>query len=187
MKFTSVFQYIISYSNLIKIWLWWSTFTSLFELNRASSVMSSENMIIQERNGSLIGCFSPRTLYLEALAIKNIFLIHGNKWLFCLEAVYRLLNISLIQFSTPFVSVLLQSLNVPILWIFECCSFSWQNVSKSVQCVTQWRCELTPYSQTAHLNYLMVGSFWGHSVSSQWTHKISSHCELAVSFPWVCN
>ena len=35
--------------------------------------------------------------------------------------------------------------------------------------------------------YLMVGSFWEHSVSSQWTHKMSSHCELAVSFLWVCN
>ena len=53
--------------------------------------------------------------------------------------------------------------------------------------VTQWRYELTPYSQRAHLNYLMVGSFWGHSVRSQGTHKISSHCEVAVSFPWVCN
>ena len=51
----------------------------------------------------------------------------------------------------------------------------------------QYRCELTPYSQWAHLNYLTVDSFWGHSVGSQWTHKMSSHCELAVSFPWDCN
>ena len=33
--------------------------------------------------------------------------------------------------------------------------------------LTQWMCELTPRSQKAHLNYLMVGLFWGHSVSSQ--------------------
>ena len=52
---------------------------------------------------------------------------------------------------------------------------------------TQWRCELTPYSQRVHLNYLTVGSFWGHLVSSQWTHKMRSCCKLAVSFPWVCN
>ena len=51
----------------------------------------------------------------------------------------------------------------------------------------QWRCDLTPYSQKARLNYLMVGSFWGHSISSQWTHKVSSHCVLTLSFPWVCN
>ena len=51
----------------------------------------------------------------------------------------------------------------------------------------KWRCELTPYSQRAHVNYLTVGSFGRHSISSQWSHKISSHCELAVSFPWVCN
>ena len=25
------------------------------------------------------------------------------------------------------------------------------------------------------------------SVTSQWTHKMSSRCNLAVSFPWVCN
>ena len=31
----------------------------------------------------------------------------------------------------------------------------------------------------------MVGSFWGHSVSSQWTHKMSSHCELVVSLLWA--
>ena len=47
--------------------------------------------------------------------------------------------------------------------------------------LTQWRCELTPYSQRAHIEYLMLGSFWGHSVSSQWTHKMSSCCELSVS------
>ena len=28
---------------------------------------------------------------------------------------------------------------------------------------------------------------WGHSSNSQQTHKMSSHCELAVSIPWVCN
>ena len=32
-----------------------------------------------------------------------------------------------------------------------------------------------------------VDSFWGHSFSSQWLHKMSSHCELAVSFWLVCN
>ena len=51
---------------------------------------------------------------------------------------------------------------------------------------THWRCELAPYSQRANMNYLTVGSFWGHSVSSQWTHKMSSHCELALCFLWVC-
>ena len=34
---------------------------------------------------------------------------------------------------------------------------------------------------------LTASSFWGHLFSSQWTHKMSSHCELAMSFPWVCN
>ena len=29
---------------------------------------------------------------------------------------------------------------------------------------------------------LMEGSFGGHLVSSQRTHKMSSHCELAVGF-----
>ena len=33
----------------------------------------------------------------------------------------------------------------------------------------------------------MVGSFWGHSVTSQGTHKKSSYCELAVRFHWVFN
>ena len=28
---------------------------------------------------------------------------------------------------------------------------------------------------------LTQGSFWGQSVTSQWTHKMSSHCELSVS------
>ena len=58
------------------------------------------------------------------------------------------------------------------------------------QCPTQWKCELTPYSQRPHLNYLTVASFWGHSVSSQWTHKTSSHCVLSVSLqltPWACS
>ena len=55
-----------------------------------------------------------------------------------------------------------------------------------VKMQTHWRCELTPYSQRAHLNYL-TGSCWGHLVSSQWTNKMSSHCELAVSLLWVCN
>ena len=49
-------------------------------------------------------------------------------------------------------------------------------ISASMQ--AQWRCKLMPYSQKAHLNYPMVGSFLGHSVSSQWTHKKSSHREL---------
>ena len=34
---------------------------------------------------------------------------------------------------------------------------------------------------------LTENSFWLHLASSQWTHKMSSHCELAVSFQWVCN
>ena len=32
-----------------------------------------------------------------------------------------------------------------------------------------------------------VDSFWGRSFSSQWTHKMSSHCELVVSFWSVWN
>ena len=45
-------------------------------------------------------------------------------------------------------------------------------------------------SQLTHFQLtlkLMERSFWGHLVSSQWTHKMSPHCELAVSPPWVCN
>ena len=61
----------------------------------------------------------------------------------------------------------------------------------SLQGPSEWaipvRCELTPYSQIAHLNYVTVGSFWGRSVTSQWNHKMSSHWEIAVSFQWVCN
>ena len=34
---------------------------------------------------------------------------------------------------------------------------------------------------------LTESSFWGHPVTSQWTHKMSSHWELAVSPPQVCN
>ena len=34
---------------------------------------------------------------------------------------------------------------------------------------------------------LKASSFWSHSSTSQWTHKMSSLCELAVSTPWVCN
>ena len=53
---------------------------------------------------------------------------------------------------------------------------------------TQRRCKLTPNSQRAHMNYLTVGSFWGCTVSSQQTHKMSSPCsgssELTV---WVVN
>ena len=30
------------------------------------------------------------------------------------------------------------------------------------------------------------GLIWIHSVSSQGTHKMSSHCEIAVGFLWVC-
>ena len=30
---------------------------------------------------------------------------------------------------------------------------------KETHLISQWRCELTQYSQRAHLNYLMVGSF----------------------------
>ena len=57
--------------------------------------------------------------------------------------------------------------------------FCWSLVKPS-----RWRCELTPHSQRAHIEYLTVGSFWGHSASS---HKMSSHCEHAVSFLCVCN
>ena len=35
---------------------------------------------------------------------------------------------------------------------------------------------------------LTVSSISGHSVTSQWTHKIThTMCELGMSFPWVCN
>ena len=34
---------------------------------------------------------------------------------------------------------------------------------------------------------LMESSFWEHCSSSQQNHKMSSHFELAVSAPWVCN
>ena len=40
---------------------------------------------------------------------------------------------------------------------------------------TQWRCELTPNAQRAHLNYLTVGSFWVHSAHSEvtrWAHTL---------------
>ena len=40
-------------------------------------------------------------------------------------------------------------------------------------------------SQLTHLELtlkLMESSIWGDSVSSQWTHKMSSLCELAASF-----
>ena len=47
---------------------------------------------------------------------------------------------------------------------------------------SQWRCKLTPYSQKAHLNYLTVGSFWGHSVSSQRTHKMTHTVSLLWAF-----
>ena len=52
----------------------------------------------------------------------------------------------------------------------------------------QWkqRCipsEITPYSQRVHLNYLMLGSFWRHSITSQWTHKMTHNVRLL----WVCN
>ena len=46
--------------------------------------------------------------------------------------------------------------------------------------------EFTANSLSAHIKFT-DSSFWGHLDSSQWTHKMSSHCELAVSFPWVCN
>ena len=39
--------------------------------------------------------------------------------------------------------------------------------------------QLTHWERTLKL---MVGSFWGHSVSSQWTYKMSSYCELAWAF-----
>ena len=34
---------------------------------------------------------------------------------------------------------------------------------------------------------LTASSFWGHSFSSRRTHKLTSHCELAVRPPRVCN
>ena len=40
--------------------------------------------------------------------------------------------------------------------------------------------ELTANSLRAHMK-IMVSSFWGHSVSLQWTHKTTSHCELSAS------
>ena len=61
---------------------------------------------------------------------------------------------------------------------------------KRRQVASQWRRELTPYSQRPHLNYLMVGSFWGHSVGSLWTHKMTHTVSLlwathTVSLLWA--
>ena len=33
---------------------------------------------------------------------------------------------------------------------------------------------------------LMAISLWKHSSTSQLTHELISHCDLAVSLPWVC-
>ena len=79
------------------------------------------------------------------------------------------------QISPTLISGAVQNTNIYAILCHKCTSLSFQ-----------WRCELTPYSQRTHLNYLTVSSFWGHLVSSQLTHKMSSHWELAVSFPWVC-
>ena len=46
--------------------------------------------------------------------------------------------------------------------------------------------ELTANTLWAHMK-THASSFWSHSSTSQRTHKMSSHCELAVSPPWVCN
>ena len=47
---------------------------------------------------------------------------------------------------------------------------------------SQWRCELTPYSQRAHLNYLTESSYWGHSVSSRWLTKWAHTVSLLWGF-----
>ena len=47
-----------------------------------------------------------------------------------------------------------------------------------------WGSQLTHCELTSKLT---VNSFWEHLSSSQATHKMNSHCELAMSFPWVCN
>ena len=47
-----------------------------------------------------------------------------------------------------------------------------------------WRCELKPYSQRTHLNYLTVGLSWGHSAHSRLTRRACC-CELSVSLQTV--
>ena len=53
--------------------------------------------------------------------------------------------------------------------------------SRVLECSTQWRCVLTPYSRIAHLNYLSVASFWGHLVS---LHSQDEADELTL---WACS
>ena len=68
------------------------------------------------------------------------------------------------------------------LWdsrIFFCCS--WLTDIGATEKLFQWRRELTPYSQRAHLNNLTMGSLWGHSVSSQRTHEVWACCKLSLS------
>ena len=38
------------------------------------------------------------------------------------------------------------------------------------------------HAHRAHLYYLTVGSFWRHSVSSQWTHKMTNDVSLLLAF-----
>ena len=122
----------------------------------------------------------------------------------CTHLVYH--NINCIQFvyhNISFYSICLWiTPSIYIQFVYHTINIHWfvdhrnsvdsisQNINSSSFCVSQpalWRRELTPYSQRAHLNYLTMGSFWGHSANSQRTYKMSSHCELAVSFLWVCS
>ena len=64
-----------------------------------------------------------------------------------------------------------------LLWLFW--NFSYIGCSP----VKNLSCQLIHWELTLKL---MVSSFWGHSVSSQWAHKMT-HIELVVSTPWVCN
>ena len=45
--------------------------------------------------------------------------------------------------------------------------------------------KLAANSLGAHIE--IHGGLILRTLSSQWTHKMSSHCEFAVSLPWVCN
>ena len=46
--------------------------------------------------------------------------------------------------------------------------------------LTQWRCELTPYSHWVHLNI----SSSVHNELTQWAHRRSTHSELTATTAW---
>ena len=50
------------------------------------------------------------------------------------------------------------------------CKFMAYSKLKKIVITSKWRCELTPYSQRAHLNI----SLWGVTVRSQWANTLSS-------------